>query len=663
MTANILDFFKKAGSVLYDDPTVQAYCGALQEAYHNSQTGLYKENEKCLIYDFDAIADRILANDRTLLPDLICYYKCEDNASNTKVVDIVNAHNGVASANTKTFSTSSGAVGRGFDFDAANNDYVTIPITLPDGAVIDIDEAWTIKFICNFDTLSNGMLLSTSTALDITGLSLYPYAPGQFLELYAYDGASNRWKISSAASSISTSGDYEVAITNDGSGVIAGMNLYINSVAATSKSSLGTVSSISNSDITVGHSLYGGTQYHDGLIDEIGIWKAELSAAQISNLYNSGSFSTYVYSVLLDYLAWQFRVYLWDKSQDPTTKLNLLKQSLKFRGKIGTPWAVKQAIELVASPDNSDFTSFPIVITEGTGGAFYNGAYDFDGTINFDSNYSPFKFDVSIPQITTPTTTDQALFLKAIDSYKNARSWLNAVTYPGLHFGGNIELNDSILAYYKLDDNAADTVVVDSTGGYNGVAYANTSVLHNTSGKIGSCFDFSPSSVANFQASLESTPGSIFDIDKGYCTSFWIYRGAGTSNISVMGNVNSSTVGTYLIYQGSITSITFIMRDLGTGMYWYARGVIPVGFSHVFAGHIGDSLYSGMRLYINNSLIANSAPSGPTGSVAVSDPWRVGDTPVLSGYNDRIDEVGIWNKAPTASMASALYNSGAGLTY
>jgi hypothetical protein len=55
-------------------------------------------------------------------------------------------------------------------------------------------------------------------------------------------------------------------------------------------------------------------------------------------------------------------------------------------------------------------------------------------------------------------------------------------------------ISDNLVAQYKMDDNAASTVVLDSSGnGYHGTSVRNTSLMH-TAGKIGGALEFNGTS-------------------------------------------------------------------------------------------------------------------------------------------------------------------------
>ena len=77
-------------------------------------------------------------------------------------------------------------------------------------------------------------------------------------------------------------------VTYDGSGVVGGMNIYINSILDNDATpSGGTVTTITST-----HSLkigkYTGGQFYEGNIDEVAIFNTELSSSDVTAIYNSG---------------------------------------------------------------------------------------------------------------------------------------------------------------------------------------------------------------------------------------------------------------------------------------------------------------------------------------------------------------------------------------
>lgn len=82
---------------------------------------------------------------------------------------------------------------------------------------------------------------------------------------------------------------YHVGFTYDGSSSSLGVKLYINGAQIANTSTNNNLSvSITNSIIASAGSRGGLSSFFDGHIDEISIWTGELSAAEISEIYNGG---------------------------------------------------------------------------------------------------------------------------------------------------------------------------------------------------------------------------------------------------------------------------------------------------------------------------------------------------------------------------------------
>ncbi len=130
-------------------------------------------------------------------------------------------------------------------------------------------------------------------------------------------------------------------------------------------------------------------------------------------------------SEILDLVAEAFSIYGWNKAAGEAEKIAFLRNSLKIQRKIGTGYAVKQAIRLVCD----DAKIEDIIITEGTGGWNYDGTVLYDGSHNYDSHYHWARFDVTIE------TTDAAYFTDAIKAsitsminhYKPVSRWLESL--------------------------------------------------------------------------------------------------------------------------------------------------------------------------------------------------------------------------------------------
>lgn len=104
-------------------------------------------------------------------------------------------------------------------------------------------------------------------------------------------------------------------------------------------------------------------------------------------------------NALLDELAWQFHVDFYDKTSDFEVKKRLVKQSIQIHKKKGTPQAVMDLL-------NTAFPSDTIVIEW------------------FDYGGDPYHFKI----LTSSIDEDKkATFIKALNSVKNTRSYLEAI--------------------------------------------------------------------------------------------------------------------------------------------------------------------------------------------------------------------------------------------
>tara|TARA_B100000287_G_scaffold147328_2_gene139052 strand:- start:443 stop:2371 length:1929 start_codon:yes stop_codon:yes gene_type:complete len=98
----------------------------------------------------------------------------------------------------------------------------------------------------------------------------------------------------SAALTIYEGNWIHVAATYDGSSSTSGMHLYVNGVLADdSVATLGTYNAMhqTSADLYIGHTKYNasGTIYSEGNIDEVAIWNKELTADEITQIYNGGT--------------------------------------------------------------------------------------------------------------------------------------------------------------------------------------------------------------------------------------------------------------------------------------------------------------------------------------------------------------------------------------
>ena len=208
----------------------------------------------------------------------------------------------------------------------------------------------------------------------------------------------------------------------------------------------------------------------------------------------------------------------------------------------------------------------------------------------------------------------------------------------------------NLVSYWKLDDNEANTDILDAHSTYDGTLGADTNTKDET-GKIGTALNFS-SVHANMGAS-DGLASSDFSI------SFWV-------NISSVSGSNR-----YYLTQGNSTTTDKIMHcvidsDGYPYLGFYDDDVsttttkVSTGWNHLLYTHDTSTKLS--SFYLNGAA---------AGSGTHSNAFTGTSNTYLGGFYDSgwggagiLDEVAIW-KGEILSLAEAqdLYNSGDGLAY
>lgn len=132
----------------------------------------------------------------------------------------------------------------------------------------------TVSFWIKLDSIS-----SAGVYLFGKGASYYSYITSNGRTMYKYDGSSAPAINISAANAITTGVWQHIVITGNGSTSV----LYKNGA------SIGTGTDVTplGLDRFAGDSV-GGSRFVDGLMDEVAVWNAELSANDVTAIYNSG---------------------------------------------------------------------------------------------------------------------------------------------------------------------------------------------------------------------------------------------------------------------------------------------------------------------------------------------------------------------------------------
>lgn len=218
----------------------------------------------------------------------------------------------------------------------------------------------------------------------------------------------------------------------------------------------------------------------------------------------------------------------------------------------------------------------------------------------------------------------------------------------------NAVSTDNIISYYKLDENAVNTFVLDSTGRNNGTASTNTNNLFNSSGKINSAFDFTRANSEYINV------GNSFTFSNEVTLNAWINQRSSTGNHDIISKYDGSADG-FIIYTTTDDDIVFVYFISGVvkQVVWnYGSAIESAGWLHLVGTFDGID----GKLYVNGVL--RTTVNSPGTLTISSDNINIGRRILSANYVDGlVDEVGIWNESLNQSEVTQLYNDGDGLAY
>lgn len=217
--------------------------------------------------------------------DLLAYYTA-DNTGN----DALGNYNGTLT-NGATYGT--GIINNGFSFDGVN-DYVDL------GNNLDFDGTTPFSISCfvyhdtSFSTFAH-YLSKISYSPSALGYQLNTSSDKIRFYLTALRNGGGYCYVETTNSVLTINTWHHVVMTYDGSQDISGVNIYVDNTSV-ALSSLGNnlTGSTSNSDnSSIGAGSNGTAYYMRGIIDEVGVWNRELTATEVTELYNSGAAKQY----------------------------------------------------------------------------------------------------------------------------------------------------------------------------------------------------------------------------------------------------------------------------------------------------------------------------------------------------------------------------------
>jgi len=213
----------------------------------------------------------------------------------------------------------------------------------------------------------------------------------------------------------------------------------------------------------------------------------------------------------------------------------------------------------------------------------------------------------------------------------------------------------NLVAYYKCDENAANTTVADSHSTHTGTASTNTANLSAT-GIINGCFDLNGSTERVSIADHDD-----FTLTSGYSMSFWFDADTVSGNHTLLSQWGSVDSWFIKIDDGRLA--IFHNNGGSNGFFSPSGSIADAGWHHVLVTYDGGTTGTNIHVYFDGALLQegtmNQLPRDSTDTIYIGWNESQGDS-----YNGVIDEIGIWNAGDLVlTDAQDLYNSGAGFAY
>ncbi len=230
------------------------------------------------------------------------------------------------------------------------------------------------------------------------------------------------------------------------------------------------------------------------------------------------------------------------------------------------------------------------------------------------------------------------------------------------------------IAHYKMNDNAASTTVVDTTGNHNGdfndvTGDANTSA-HSVAGKIGTALEFDGTD--DYIVIVDHDDFSFGDgsNDSSFSISAWIYI-HDTSKFEVLSKRNTTTkewrLGTGI--PGLVNKMTFIVYDESDPSApddYILIDEIPLlntnQWYHLVVTYNGNGSTSGLDMYVDNSPEPHGHGTGGSYGAMnnTANNVNIGKAKSAQLTDGFIDNIMLFDAVLSAHERQRLYNNGNG---
>ncbi len=234
----------------------------------------------------------------------------------------------------------------------------------------------------------------------------------------------------------------------------------------------------------------------------------------------------------------------------------------------------------------------------------------------------------------------------------------------------------SPISQWKMNDNAATTVVVDSVGSNNGTAQQNTNALHTT-GKINGALTFNGNGGYIDCGDPDNLSFGDGTSDSPFSLCAWIKRASLADRVIILSKYYTTTSPCRVEYTLKIKDdgkLYFILCDNSGAGAEDRKGICTTNvfledtnWHHIVATYDGSSTIAGMKLYIDGDEKETSIVYDGVNYVAMrntSESFKIGCYSDSLGHHEFfdgiIDDVRVYDFVLKAAEIGVLFNSGYG---
>jgi hypothetical protein len=238
------------------------------------------------------------------------------------------------------------------------------------------------------------------------------------------------------------------------------------------------------------------------------------------------------------------------------------------------------------------------------------------------------------------------------------------------------DLESDRVAQWFLDDNAANTDVDDNVAAipHDGTASQNTNTAgFSVTGKLGNCFDFNGDQYIAVSDHNELSFGDGTN-DSPFSIAAWIYVTNHTSSQTIIAKYDwpDGANVEWLFQLDSDEKLSFSIYDDSAMVAWHrvkTDEALSVGWHFVVATYGGDESDPGndMIIYVDNTVVDQTADSAGTYTAMENTGENVtigahyNAAALRQYFQDKIDNVVLYDIELSAANVSTLWNSGNGI--